>query len=113
MLYRWGTCFLIERKGRFVCVRCNVTYNRFQLVRCTVCVPVLQKRCKYLGNVLGEELIQCNSCYGNVRLKYPINSCDLHNTCLPTYVSSEPLSQWNDHAICSHCPQKKLVTVEP
>lgn len=47
--------------------------------------------CPHLEQATGDvELIQCTTCQGNVRVKYPVHNCDVHGKCLPIYKGSEP-----------------------
>jgi hypothetical protein len=41
--------------------------------------------CRHLGEATGGvERIKCETCNGNVRLKFPIHACAVHKICLPT-----------------------------
>lgn len=42
-------------------------------------------RCKNLGSQVGEALIKCETCQGNVRLKFSTHECAVFGNCLPTY----------------------------
>ncbi len=45
--------------------------------------------CVHRGDETGEfELINCETCRGNVHQKYPLHACALHQLCLPTYTGA-------------------------
>ncbi len=46
--------------------------------------------CPHLGAPTGEvELIQCQTCRGNVRQKFVVSTCALFGECLPAYYGSQ------------------------
>src|SRR4051794_19593620 len=42
-------------------------------------------RCDHLGDEVGRVLVQCQTCSGNVRIKYPVHECGLFLLCIPNY----------------------------
>jgi hypothetical protein len=69
--------------------------------RCVAKPPVV---CAHLGEATGaNELIQCHTCQGNVRLKFPTHNCAVHSECLPTYTGSDA-----KRMACRKCRSEKL-----
>jgi hypothetical protein len=69
--------------------------------RCLAKPPVV---CAYLDVANGKhELIPCDTCQGNVRLKFPIHNCAVHSECLPTYNGAASI--WMS---CRKCRTEKL-----
>src|SRR5688572_14366500 len=60
------------------------------------------RECPHLLAPTGEiELIQCKTCSGRVRNKYPVSGCALFAKCLPTYRAAEP----TEVRVCRSCPE--------
>ncbi len=60
--------------------------------------------CVHRKNETGEhELIKCETCLGNVQIKYPIHACDVHQICLPTYTG-----KMTETMTCHKCRAESL-----
>jgi hypothetical protein len=90
-------CTWKEVDQKFQCTRCGVV-RRQEVVRACKGSP-----CKHLGDATGEnELIPCETCQGNVRVKFPIYACAIHQLCLPTYTGTA------EHQTCHNCRSNSL-----
>lgn len=49
--------------------------------------------CVHLTPTADVALIECESCQGRVRIKYPANDCAIYGRCLPTFVPAD-LKAW-------------------
>lgn len=67
--------------------------------------------CKHLAETTEVVLIKCQTCQGNVQIKYQSNICLLKGKCLPNYNPFDKTSYYNEYALCSLCPQKELVAL--
>lgn len=67
----------------------------------------IQQICSHLGKPTGEiELIQCRTCQGNVRLKFPVHECKVFGKCLPG-AGNHP-----DIQVCTGCPQVMYLPID-
>ena len=68
-----------------------------------ICGGCLKQTCQHLHDPTGEnEPIKCQSCRGNVKIKFPLHVCALHTICLPTYVGE------HETMTCTKCKREKL-----
>ncbi len=53
------------------------------------CRETSTANCLHLGEETGAvELIRCETCNGNVRLKFPVHACAVNGLCLPTFAGN-------------------------
>jgi hypothetical protein len=63
-----------------------------------------RKQCLYLGEPTGETVIlPCTTCRGNVRIKYQVSACAVHQLCLPTYTGKN-----TNTMTCNECRAKSF-----
>jgi hypothetical protein len=75
------TCVFHDGK----CVACG-RQNRSGLPDAELVANCLATVCVHLGAATGEvEAIKCDTCNGNVRIKFAVHECAVHGNCLPTY----------------------------
>lgn len=55
--------------------------------------------CRHLGPELRIELIQCQTCRGRVRQKFPVHACEVFGECLPTFTGETEIAK------CRGCPR--------
>jgi len=101
---KWMVC-QNEGCGRRVPVRDGNTNGRDYRASCRGASQLFIARleeCPHLLEATGEsEIVHCETCHGNVRIKYAVSGCALHGRCLPTYRGHEPTAA----RPCNTCQQ--------
>jgi hypothetical protein len=82
------TCVFHDGK----CVACG-RQNRSGLPDAELVANCLATVCVHLGAATGDvEAIKCDTCNGNVRIKFAVHECAVNGMCLPAYNGSKSKS---------------------